>query len=182
MRQFRDEAAPHFIDFCVDCVDWSRFGLIGFTVVFQQLLSSLALARALKKRYPQSPIIMGGGAMEDDIADEIMKGCPQIDYVHCGDAEISFPQMVERLYSGQSMEGLQGIMWRDSEGQVSYAGRAPNFHDDEPRRRSRILTNSSTRARQADTSIRIMCRNCLSPLKRRAVAGGERKIIVLSAA
>ncbi|HEV8491635.1 MAG TPA: RiPP maturation radical SAM C-methyltransferase, partial [Candidatus Angelobacter sp.] len=63
-----------------------------------------------------------------DIADEVMKGCPQMDYVHCGDAEISFPQMVERLYSGQSMEGLQGIMWRDGQGQVKYAGRAPNFH------------------------------------------------------
>ena len=128
LRQFRNHGAQSFIDFCVDSTDWSRFGLIGFTVVYQQLLSSLALARALKKRYPQIPIIMGGGAMEDDIADEIMKGCPQMDYVHCGDAEISFPQMVERLYSGQSMEGLQGIMWRDGQGQVKYAGRAPNFH------------------------------------------------------
>ena len=129
IRRLRDEAAPEFIDFCVDSVDWNRFGLVGFTVVFQQLVGSLALARALKQRYPNLPIIMGGASLEDDIADEIMKGCPQIDYVHCGDAEISFPQMVERLNSGQSMEGLQGVMWRDSEGGVRYAGRAPNFLD-----------------------------------------------------
>jgi ribosomal peptide maturation radical SAM protein 1 len=92
-------------------------------------VGSLALARALKQRFPQLPIIMGGASLEDDIAAEIMKGCPQIDYVHCGDAEISFPQMVERLYSGQTMEGLPGIMWRDSGGTVHYAGRAPNFLD-----------------------------------------------------
>lgn len=127
IRRLRDEAAPQFIDFCLDSVDWSRFGLVGFTVVFQQLIGSLAMARALKQRYPNLPVIMGGASLEDDIADEIMKGCPQIDYVHCGDAEISFPQMVERLYSGQSMEGLKGIMWRDPEGKVRYAGRAPNF-------------------------------------------------------
>jgi ribosomal peptide maturation radical SAM protein 1 len=129
IRRLRDEAAPRFIDFCVDSVDWARFGLVGFTVVFQQLVGSLALARALKQRFPQLPIIMGGASLEDDIAAEIMKGCPQIDYVHCGDAEISFPQMVERLYSGQTMEGLPGIMWRDSGGTVHYAGRAPNFLD-----------------------------------------------------
>jgi ribosomal peptide maturation radical SAM protein 1 len=128
LRRFRNEGAQAFIDFCVDSTDWGRFGLIGFTVVYQQLLSSLALARALKKRYPQVPIIMGGGAMEDDIAGEIMKGCPQIDYVHCGDADVGFPELVHHLYAGKSMEGRLGIMWRDSQNQVSYAGRAPNFH------------------------------------------------------
>ncbi|HLJ88768.1 MAG TPA: RiPP maturation radical SAM C-methyltransferase [Candidatus Angelobacter sp.] len=120
--------APEFIDFCVNCTDWSRFGLIGFTVIYQQLLASLALARALKKRYPHIPIIMGGGSMEDDIAREIMQGCPQVDYIHCGDAEATFPQFVQRLYAGESIEGHPGIMWRDSEGRVQYAGRAPNFH------------------------------------------------------
>ena len=123
----REVDAPQFIDWCVNCTDWSRFSLVGFTVVYQQLLSSLALARALKKRYPQIPIIMGGGSMEDDIAGEIMKGCPQIDYVHCGDSEVSFPEFVHRLYAGESMEGQRGIMWRDLNGAVQYAGRAANF-------------------------------------------------------
>jgi ribosomal peptide maturation radical SAM protein 1 len=129
IRRLRDVGAPEFIEFCLNAVDWSRFGLIGFTVVFQQLVASLALARALKQRYPNIPIIMGGASLEDDIADEIMRNCPQIDYVHCGDAEISFPEMVRRLYSGRSMEGLPGIMWRDEQGSVRYGGRAPNFMD-----------------------------------------------------
>jgi len=128
LRRLREEVAPQFIDFCADCTDWGRFGLVGFTVVYQQLLASLALARALKKRYPQLPIVMGGGSMEDDIAGEIMKGCPQIDYVHCGDADACFPQMVHKLYAGESMEGQPGLMWRNAQGEVRYAGRAPNFH------------------------------------------------------
>lgn len=127
IRRLRYEGAPQFINFCLDSVDWNRFGLIGFTVVFQQLVGSLALARALKQRYPHIPIIIGGASLEDDIASEIMRHCPQIDYVHCGDAEISFPQMVHRLYNGESMEGLPGIMWRSQQGEVRYAGRAPNF-------------------------------------------------------
>jgi hypothetical protein len=39
LRRLRDDAAPRFIDFCVDSVDWSRFGLVGFSLVFQQLLA-----------------------------------------------------------------------------------------------------------------------------------------------
>lgn len=126
LTQIRDEAAPEFIEFCVKSVDWGRFGLIGFSIVFQQLLASLALAGALKKRYPEIPIILGGASLEDDIADEIMRGSPQIDYAHCGDAEISFPEMVRKLYAGDSMSGLRGVMWREN-GKVQYAGRAPNF-------------------------------------------------------
>ena len=52
LRRIRDDAAPRFIDFCIDSVDWSRFGLVGFSLVFQQLLASIALARALKQRHP----------------------------------------------------------------------------------------------------------------------------------
>jgi ribosomal peptide maturation radical SAM protein 1 len=126
LRRIREDLAPSFIDFCVSSVDWSRFGLIGFSVVFQQTLASIALARALKERYPAIPIILGGAGLEDDIAEEIMSGCPQIDYVHCGDAEDTFPEMVHRLYRGQSMSDLRGIMWRDN-GSIAFAGRAPNF-------------------------------------------------------
>ncbi len=125
-QRVRDKDAPQFIDFCLNSVDWQRFSLIGFTVVFQQTLASLALAKALKQRHPNIPIVFGGASLEDDIAEEILRGCPQVDYIHCGDAEISFPEMVRRLERGQSMEGLRGVMWRDR-GEIRYAGRAPNF-------------------------------------------------------
>src|SRR5215212_6374582 len=52
LQRLRETAAPAFIDWCVNTIDWSRFGVIGFSVVFQQTLASIALANALKKRYP----------------------------------------------------------------------------------------------------------------------------------
>lgn len=129
LKKIRDEAAPAFIDFCLRSVDWSRFGLVGLSVVFQQTLASIALARALKEKHPSIPIIMGGASFEDDIADEVMRGCPEVDFVHCGDAEESFPEMIRRLYAGESMRGLRGVMWRGEGRRVEYAGRAPNLAD-----------------------------------------------------
>lgn len=128
LQRLREEVAPAFIDFCVDRIDWSRFGLIGFSVVFQQMLASVAMAKALKRRYPEIPIIMGGAGFEDDIADEIIKGCPQVDYIHCGDADETLPQVIQRVYRSESMRGMPGIMWRD-DAQVAFAGRAPNLSD-----------------------------------------------------
>ena len=125
-QKIREKDAPEFIDFCVNAVDWSRFGMIGFSVVFQQSLASAALAKALKRKYPDIPIVFGGASLEDDIADEMMRGCPQIDYMHCGDGEISFPDLIHRLDRGESLEGLRGVMWRNN-GKIEYAGRAPNF-------------------------------------------------------
>lgn len=124
----RDEAVPAFLDFCVESIDWRRFGLVGFSVCFQQLLASVALARALKERHPDIPVIMGGAGFEDDIAEEVMRGCPEVDYVHCGDAEETFPEMVRRLYASESMRGLPGLLWRDR-GRVVFNGRAPNLRD-----------------------------------------------------
>ncbi len=128
LRRLREHAAPGFIDWCLTSVDWSRFGLIGFSVVFQQTLASIALARALKERYPDIPIMMGGATFEDDIAEEIMKGCPQVDYIHCGDADETLPKAIARVYSGESMKGMQGMMWR-KDGEVVFNGRAPNLAD-----------------------------------------------------
>lgn len=128
LRRLRETAAPAFIDFCMKSVDWSRFGVIGLSVVFQQTLASIALAKALKQRYPHIPIMMGGATFEDDIAEEIMKGCPEVDYVHCGDADETLPVAIRRLYGGQSMAGMPGMMWRNQD-QVAYAGRAPNLAD-----------------------------------------------------
>jgi ribosomal peptide maturation radical SAM protein 1 len=71
-------------------------------------------------------LIMGGASLEDDIAAELMRGCPQIDYMHCGDGDLTFPEMVHRLYRGESMRGLRGIMHREN-GEVQFAGRSPNF-------------------------------------------------------
>jgi ribosomal peptide maturation radical SAM protein 1 len=128
LSDIRENAAPAFIDFCVNSVDWSRFGVIGLSVVFQQTLASIALARALKERYPEIPIMMGGATFEDDIAEEIMKGCPQVDFIHCGDADETLPKTIRRLYSKESLAGLAGIMWREND-EIKYAGRAPNLSD-----------------------------------------------------
>jgi ribosomal peptide maturation radical SAM protein 1 len=124
----RDRATREFLDFCLERTDWSRYGLVGFTVLFQQQLATVAMARALKERYPRLPIALGGGIFEDDIAQAFLRGCPQIDFVHCGDADETFPEIVRRLYAGEPLRGLPGVQWRDGD-RIAFEGRAANHLD-----------------------------------------------------
>ena len=126
--QVRDKCAPDFIDWAARTVDWSAYGLVGFTVVFQQMVASLAMAKAIKRRHPYLPIIFGGATFEDDIASEILRRNPEVDYVHCGDADRSFPELVARLYAGDPVDGMPGVMYRRGD-EIAYAGRAPNLED-----------------------------------------------------
>jgi ribosomal peptide maturation radical SAM protein 1 len=128
LLEVRHKKAFTFLDFCMDSVDWSRFQVIGFSVVFQQMAASIAMARRLKEKYPHIPIIFGGAAFEDHVAKGVFKGCSFIDYLHCGDADQTFPQFIRRLERGQSMEGLPGLIWR-KDGEVIFNGRAPNLED-----------------------------------------------------
>ncbi|MCA1692452.1 MAG: RiPP maturation radical SAM C-methyltransferase [Actinobacteria bacterium] len=128
IRRVRDHHAPAFVDWAVREIDWAAYGLVGFTVVFQQMVASLALAKAIKRAHPQLPIIFGGATFEDDIASEILRRNPEVDYVHCGDADETLPEVVRRVRGGQSMRALPGVMWRDG-GSIAYAGRAPNLED-----------------------------------------------------
>ena len=128
LRRIRDDAAPRFIDFCLDSIDWTRFGVVGFSLVFQQLLASLALARALKARHPELPVIVGGAALEDDIAEELVRGCPEVDYAYCGDAETALVPVINGILQGQSVAGLPGVMAREN-GRVTFGGRAANLRD-----------------------------------------------------
>ena len=112
LRRLRETAAPAFIDFCMKSVDWSRFGVIGFSVVFQQTLASIALAKALKQRYPHIPIMMGGATFEDDIAEEIMKGCPK--WITFTAAMRMKPAESDSTFVQRAIdEGMPGMMWRD---------------------------------------------------------------------
>jgi ribosomal peptide maturation radical SAM protein 1 len=118
--------AEEFIEHIVSEINWTRYGAVGFSVVFQQMLASLALAKAIKRRHPEVPIIFGGATFEDDIAAEILLNNPQVDYIHCGDADQSLPEVIGRIYSRAGMQGVAGMMWRQHD-MVQYEGRAPNF-------------------------------------------------------
>jgi ribosomal peptide maturation radical SAM protein 1 len=112
-----------FLEACVAAVDWSQYAVVGFTTSFQQTLSALCLAGRIKQLRPQTTIFFGGAACAAEMGIELLRQLPQIDYVFLGEADLSFPAVVEQILSGEG-EGDSPIFAARKLGQ-SPAGELP---------------------------------------------------------
>ena len=120
--------AGHFLDHCMASVDWRRYALVGFTSTFEQNLASLALARRVKAAHPDVRIVFGGANWEGDMGLELHRRFPFVDYSCSGEAELSFPALVERVLSGRDPEDVPGIVFR-KDGESVFTGPAPLTRD-----------------------------------------------------
>jgi ribosomal peptide maturation radical SAM protein 1 len=92
----RAEVEP-FIEFCVGEYDWGSYSIIGFTSVFQQHVASLALARALKERFPHLTIVFGGANCEGEMGEATLSNFPFVDAVCTGEGDRAFVDFVRSV-------------------------------------------------------------------------------------
>jgi len=103
---------PKFIDDCLEQVDWAKYMAVGFTTTFAQSLSSLALARRIKECCPWVKIIFGGANVDSEMGVEFVRGFPWVDYVVHGEAERSFPALLNRIAAGDEETRIPGVSMR----------------------------------------------------------------------
>jgi ribosomal peptide maturation radical SAM protein 1 len=101
-----------FIARCADTVGTDRYDIVGFTSTFQQNCASMALARELKGRSPQITTVFGGGNADGEMGAEWLRQVSALDIVVSGEADLVFPELVERIRSGQSVSELPGVWAR----------------------------------------------------------------------
>lgn len=117
------EVSIDYINACVTKVDWGAYDIVGFTSTFVQNIASLALAKRLKINEPHLKIVFGGANWEGEMGKALHQQFPFVDFVCGGEADNSFPELVECL--SQRTTGLTqigGVLSRDSLGN-SQSGR-----------------------------------------------------------
>jgi ribosomal peptide maturation radical SAM protein 1 len=135
--ELREVVLPAYVDRCADGVDWTRYGVVGFTSTFQQTNASLALAARIKRASPDTIIVFGGANMEGPMGAEHLRAFPAIDYVVAGEGDVVFPEMLQALARGGRVDA-QGVLGRGA-GEAS-SGQArpvrdldglpvPDYHD-----------------------------------------------------
>ena len=89
--------------------------LVGFTSMFQQNCSSLAVMREIKKRRPDIITAMGGSNCEGEMGKELFDRFPEIDYLGRGECDHSFVELVRSLRNGNGeRRPVPGILSRRS--------------------------------------------------------------------
>ena len=103
-----------FLDECADDIVALHPRLVGFTTVFQQHVASLALARRLKERAPDVTIVFGGSNCEGVMGAETVRQFPFVDAAVSGEGDLIFPEIVQRVFKGTSLAGLEGVKTRET--------------------------------------------------------------------
>ncbi len=77
----------HSLTTWLTSLDLEKYDLIGFSICFSQLLSSLAAAAAIKRITQNTPIVFGGSSCGGELGPSLLQTFPQIDYVIDGEGE-----------------------------------------------------------------------------------------------
>jgi len=92
--------ATKYLDECARRIAEYSPRMVGFTTTFHQTCASLAVAKRLKA-FPNPPIIVFGGAnCEGEMGLQLLQSFPWIDYVCCGESDISFPKLLDNVFRG----------------------------------------------------------------------------------
>ncbi len=75
------------LDQWTENTDLSNSSLIGFSVCFNQLFSSLLAARKIKQKYPHIEIVFGGSSCVGEMGNSIIDQFDQVDYAIGGEGE-----------------------------------------------------------------------------------------------
>ncbi len=116
LRDYRaaEEHVGPFLDRCMESADWSRYAIVGFAASFQQTMPSMCLARRIKAMRPEIKIVFGGAACEGPMGIELLRRFPEIDYVFLGEADLTFPPVVEQILAGERVHLPPGVLGRDA--------------------------------------------------------------------
>lgn len=109
-------AVPSFVARCLREVPWDAYDVVGFTSTFQQNLASIALARAIKAAHPDVTTVVGGANWEGPMGAAQHRRLPFVDIACRGEADLSFPALLDALASGADPTAIPGVIARAVDG------------------------------------------------------------------
>lgn len=91
-------------------IEWHDYDLIGFTLNYGQLLPSLAIAKAVKNRFPEKQIILGGSRTMELLGINILNAFPYIDFAVSGEGE----EALFKLANGDQPASIPRLIYHDN--------------------------------------------------------------------
>lgn len=111
LRELRPLAA-RFIDDCCSQGSWGDADVIGFTSTFEQNAASLSLAARIKSAFPSATVVFGGANWEGEMGIAQLERFSFVDYACLGEADHSFPELVDAIAAGCPPGPIAGVASR----------------------------------------------------------------------
>ena len=99
-------------------IDWQDYDLVGLSVCYGQLTSSLYFIHQIKKRAPSLKVVLGGSACSGALGRSLLDLFSEIDFVISGEGELPLFHLIKWLSSSSAQprpEPIPGLLERDTE-------------------------------------------------------------------
>lgn len=112
LRRLRDDIVPCFLDRIEARILAVEPSCLGLSATFNQVMSSLAIAKRIKRRAPEVQVLAGGACFDDEMGQEYHQKLPGvIDHVFMGEAETAFREWLWRHKAGEPTAGIPGVTY-----------------------------------------------------------------------
>jgi radical SAM superfamily enzyme YgiQ (UPF0313 family) len=101
--------------------------VIGLSCMANLLPFTVLAAKALKEKYPDRTIVMGGVG-PCGVEEKLLERFPFIDVIAYGEGELSAPPLMGALRNGGDLAAVPGILFR-RDGRISRTPPPPRIHD-----------------------------------------------------
>jgi len=112
----QEQSAQAFINVCVERYHLKDYSIIGFGSKYNQNVSSLALSQKIKEVVPGIYVVFGGANWEGEMGKAYLQESPWIDFAISGEADKSFPDLVENLFGGGNGYSVPGVHCQNKDG------------------------------------------------------------------
>jgi len=112
LLKFREEVVPEYLEECCNRILEDQPTLVGFTCMFDQTLASVALAQVIKRRSPQTMIVLGGYAVQGPPGRNVIEAFEWIDCVAQGDGEKTILDLAAASVGQIDLTQIHGLLTR----------------------------------------------------------------------
>lgn len=114
-RRDIQQAREGLAGYCAELIDRYRLheaDVVGFSSMFAQHVPSLALARMIKERSPETLVVLGGANCEAPMGAVIARHVPAVDFVFSGPALRTFGEFLTHVLDGhpEGADTIPGIL------------------------------------------------------------------------
>jgi ribosomal peptide maturation radical SAM protein 1 len=90
-----------------------RYGVVGFSTMFDQTIASLCVARAVKNASPESVIVFGGANVDGVQGEALQREFDFVDVTLAGEADATFPRLLHAIAdNSEPIERVPGVVVR----------------------------------------------------------------------
>lgn len=86
--------------------------VVGLSSSFQQVMSSIAIARAIRARLPDAILVMGGANCEGPLGPALLDAYPELDAVCIGEGDEAFPEFLAAATDRHDLPDIGGMVNR----------------------------------------------------------------------